>query len=430
MRRAGWGLADQAVSSLTNFSLSVFVARNLGPTEFGALTTVFTAYVAALGICRAITSEPLLVHYSAPEHPSWSAGTSRATGTALLVGVGLGVCCVLLGAVAPAPLRMPFLILGLTLPGLLIQDCWRFSFFARGRGFSAFANDLVWAIVLSAFLWALLARGQKPVTWLILLGWGGAATVAAFFGIRQAGIIPAPQKVLSWVRAEGSLIPRFLGEFAAVSGAGQLTVYAMGAVAGLAVLGSFRAAISILFGPIQVLIMGASAVAIPELVRASQISTTRLRWSSRLVALALAGAALAWGMVVLWIPSRVGVALLGPTWYQAHLLTTAVIVCWVTSGLMVGATAGLRALAAAKRSLGARVIGSLLTVAGGVGGVLVDGARGAAWGCALAGTLEAMLWWWQFTRAIGERDAAASPAPADAARRPPSRVPSGAFSQP
>src|SRR3954454_5531115 len=197
-RRAGWGLADQAVSSLTNFSLSIVVARNLGPVEFGALATVLATYTAALGTCRAITAEPLLVHYSAPQDPKWFVGSRQATGTALVVGIGLGSVCALLAAVVPATLSMPFLILGLTLPGLLLQDCWRFAFFARGRGFSAFANDLAWATVLAVFLLALAASGHRPTTWLILLGWGGAATVAALVGVRQARITPAPHLLASW----------------------------------------------------------------------------------------------------------------------------------------------------------------------------------------------------------------------------------------
>ena len=36
VRRLGWGVADQAVSSLTNFAVSIYVARTLGAVQFGA----------------------------------------------------------------------------------------------------------------------------------------------------------------------------------------------------------------------------------------------------------------------------------------------------------------------------------------------------------------------------------------------------------
>src|SRR5882724_3729785 len=402
LQRAGWGIADQALSSLTNFALGVVVARAVGPAGFGAFTIVFATYTTALGISRAVSSEPLLVHYSAPAHVAWREGTARATGAALLVGVGLGLCCVLVGWIAAGVLTAPFIALGLTLPGLLLQDCWRYAFFARGRGFSAFANDLVWALVLFPVLFVLLRSKPDSATWLVLLGWGGAATVAALFGIRQSRAVPAPQRVVNWMREEGSLIPRFLGEFVTLGAAGQFIVYAIGAVAGLAALGSFRAAY-LLFGPIQVLYMGLGAIAVPELVRALENSTIKLLWTSRLVSLALGGIALVWGAVVVALPASLGVALLGPAWQPARLLAVAVMVSWVGTGLIAGAAAGLRALAAARQSLGARLIGSFLGVGGGVVGAVMGGARGAAWGIALAGWIEAVVWWWQYLRALRER---------------------------
>jgi O-antigen/teichoic acid export membrane protein len=402
MQRAGWGVADQALSSLTNFALGVLIARSMGPAGLGSFTIVFATYTTALGISRAVSSEPLLVHYSAPSHAAWRGGTARATGAALLVGLGLGLCCMLIGWIAAGVLTKPFIVLGLTLPGLLLQDCWRYAFFARGRGFSAFANDLVWALVLFPVLFLLLRSNQDSVTWLALLGWGGAATLAALFGAYQSRVVPAPHRVLNWVRKEASLIPRFLSEFVVQGGTAQFTLYAIGAVTGLAALGSFRAAY-LLFGPMQVLFMGLGAIAVPELVRALANSTTRLLWTSRLLSLALAGTSLVWGVVVLALPVSVGVALLGPAWQPARLLAVAVMTGWVATGLTAGAAAGLRALAAARQSLRARLVGSLFAVAGGIAGVVMGGVRGAAWGLALAGWIEAVVWWWQYTGALRER---------------------------
>jgi len=311
-------------------------------------------------------------------------------------------------------LTRPFVALGLTLPGLLLQDCWRYAFFARGKGISAFANDLVWALVLFPILFIVLRSDQHAATWIVLLGWGGAATAAALFGVRQSRAVPEPQRLLHWLREERALIPRFLGEAIAVSGTGQVTVYSVGALAGLAALGSLRAG-QLLFGPIQVLFMGISAIAVPELVRARQSSKARLLRTSRLFSLTLAGAALLWGAAVLALPSSAGVALLGLAWQPARLLAVAVMVSWVASGLIAGAAAGLRALAAARQSLAARVVGSVLAVAGGVIGAITYGARGAAWGLALAVWIEATVWWWQYARTL-ERYATAGKAPMEASQ--------------
>ena len=35
VRRLGWGVADQGISSLSNFALGIVAAKSLDPTEFG-----------------------------------------------------------------------------------------------------------------------------------------------------------------------------------------------------------------------------------------------------------------------------------------------------------------------------------------------------------------------------------------------------------
>ena len=46
----------------------------------------------------------------------------------------MGACVLGAAAVMSGAARMAFLALGLTLPGLMVQDSWRFAFFALGRG--------------------------------------------------------------------------------------------------------------------------------------------------------------------------------------------------------------------------------------------------------------------------------------------------------
>jgi hypothetical protein len=44
VRRLSWGVADQAVSSLTNFAVTIYVARMLGATQFGAFSLAYVTY--------------------------------------------------------------------------------------------------------------------------------------------------------------------------------------------------------------------------------------------------------------------------------------------------------------------------------------------------------------------------------------------------
>ena len=43
-RRLGWGVADQGMSSLTNFLMSIYVARTLGAVQFGAFSLAYVTY--------------------------------------------------------------------------------------------------------------------------------------------------------------------------------------------------------------------------------------------------------------------------------------------------------------------------------------------------------------------------------------------------
>src|SRR5437764_6373982 len=69
VRRLGWGLADQALSSMTNFALAILVARSVSTSALGAFGLAFTTYTITLGATRALCQEPLTVCYSATGEP-------------------------------------------------------------------------------------------------------------------------------------------------------------------------------------------------------------------------------------------------------------------------------------------------------------------------------------------------------------------------
>ena len=129
--RASWGLADQALSSLTNFALSLLVAREVGIDQLGVFSLVFATYLLALGVSRSLNSDALAVRYSAAGEPAWREGAAAAAGAAVGLGLAAGLACALAGLVADGLLGDALVVLGLGLPGLLLQDVWRFAFVAR-----------------------------------------------------------------------------------------------------------------------------------------------------------------------------------------------------------------------------------------------------------------------------------------------------------
>src|SRR4026209_149464 len=87
LSRAGWGLADQALSSLTNFALGVFVARTVGIEEFGAFSLVFAVYLLVMSVCREFPMEPLQIRYSGTPDNVIRAAARRAVRSVLAIGI-------------------------------------------------------------------------------------------------------------------------------------------------------------------------------------------------------------------------------------------------------------------------------------------------------------------------------------------------------
>jgi O-antigen/teichoic acid export membrane protein len=403
MGRFGWGLADQLLSSATNFLLALLVARTVGSRDLGAFSVAYATFTFSLGAVRAIAGELLVVRHSAVSADEWRDGVTRSAGTALIAGVIVGVGCLVTAAGAGEPFRTVLGIVGLALPFLLVQDVWRFAFFARGRGSAAFLNDVVWVVTMFAAFGLVRYYHVSSVAWLTL-GWASAGALAAIVGVFQLKVLPSgPVAAVKWLRHHREIAPRFFAEFAVSSGVSNLTLFAIGAIAGLGELGRLRAG-EIALGPLTVLFAGAGMVATAEGVRLLHESPRRLVRGCRGLSLALAAGVVAWGVVILAIPRTIGESLLRANWDAARPLLLPLVIALIGYALSFGAWTGLRSLAAAKRSLRARCIDGSLTFSLGLTGAYLGGATGVAWGYAVTGILRSLNAWWQFSRALGERE--------------------------
>ena len=76
-RRFGWGLADQAMSSLSNAAMSFYVARELGAAQFGAFSLAYVTYSFALNASRGLATDPLLVRFSGTNLVTWRRAVAR-----------------------------------------------------------------------------------------------------------------------------------------------------------------------------------------------------------------------------------------------------------------------------------------------------------------------------------------------------------------
>ncbi len=394
-------VGDQALSSLTNFILGVLIARSVSAVDFGVFSIAFTTYFMMLGVSRALATEPFIVRFPGLAEDEWRRGVRAASGSALAVGVALGIATAAAGLAIQGSLGTALLILGVLLPGLLLQDCWRFVFFAHRRGASAFFNDLVWAVVLIPSVAILSVTGHASVGSL-MLAWGAAAAAGALFGLAQSRTLPRPLQIIPWLREQRDLAPRFFGEFAVRTAGGQLGTYAIGAVVGLAAVGALRAG-DMLLGPINILSLAIGLAGVPEAVRLARTNLARFRSAAVLLSAAMVAVAATWGGITLLLPSSVGTEILGPSWEGARTLLLPLVLAQAGAASLAGPATGLRALAAAQRSLRLRIGLSVVTLAATIAAAALGGIVAAAWAIATMAWVGSALWWIEFRRELASR---------------------------
>ena len=402
--RMGWGIADQAVSSLTNFAVVIVVARSLQPREFGIFSLAYVTYSFVLNVSRGLATDPLVVRFSGVAAASWRDAVSKAAGTAITVGLVVGAGCALVGIGLGGALGSALLALAVVLPGLLLQDAWRYAFFAAGQGRNAFLNDLTWGLALIPLV--ALATRQHGVTW-FLIAWGGAGCIAGLVGVLQSGILPRLFGTRAWLAQQSALGPRYLVENLSMSAVTQLRIVSVGAFAGLAAVGSVRGA-EVLLGPWLAVVNGLSMVAVPEAARALRRSGRALVTFCTGLAIVQAVGVAAWGLALMTLlPDSWGDRVLGSLWDPASALVLPTTLAFVGISFLNGAQAGQRALAAARRSMRTHVFSAGAYLTGGAGGAAIGGASGSAWGVATATLMGGSVWWWQFR--IGLRELHGAP---------------------
>jgi O-antigen/teichoic acid export membrane protein len=389
------------MSSLTNFLLSAFVARTLGAREFGAFSLAYVTYGFALNASRGLAVEPLMIRFTGADMAAWRRAASSSTGAALIVGVVSGMCAFGAALLFGGTTGRAFLALGLTLPGLLLQDSWRYTFFSLGRGRHAFINDTIWAAVQIPLLLILKFTGHADVFWFVL-AWGGAAAVGAVIGPFQARVLPNVASAGEWFFRHRDLGPRYLVENTGTNSADMLRSYSVTSILGLVAVGYIQAA-SVLIGPFKIVLFGISMTAIPEGARLLRSAPHRLATFCAAVSVGLTLLAVGWAVVLLAaLPHGLGHLVLGSIWRPAYPLVLPTTLSVMANCAGIGAILGLHALGASRRSMRIGVFTPLLVVACGVAGTFVAGAAGSLYFAAMASWLCAGLYWWQLRQALHE----------------------------
>ena len=402
VHRLSWGIADQGMSSLTNFLLSAFVARSLGAAPFGAFSLAYVTYAFAINASRGLAVEPLLIRFSGTDVATWRRATGDATGTALVVGLVGGILGLAVAPLIGGTTGQAFCALGLTMPGLLLQDSWRYAFFALGKGQHAFVNDAVWAAVQIPALVLLKVTGHTQVFWFVF-AWGAAAGVGAAVGSVQGKALPSLTGAARWLTKHRDLGPRYLLENTGTNSVQMMRSYSVTSILGLATVGAVQAA-SVLMGPFNIILFGVSIITIPEGARLLRNSPRRFPIFCALVSSGLILLALPWTIgLLIAMPHGLGQLMLGSLWRSAYPLVLPTALAVLANCAATGANLGLHALGAARRSLRAVLITAGLIIVSSIVGALLYGAEGTLYFSAAAAWFGTGLTWWQLRQALHER---------------------------
>ncbi len=403
--RTSWALADQVLSSGTNFVLTVFAARLLGPDHFGVFALLSAAFIVASGVIRGLSGEPLMVLFSGVRFAEREAAARRATGAAVTFGVVVGVPVLLTAAAAPVPGRAALLVLGVAFPGLILQDALRYALITLGRPKAAFASDAIWALVEFPLIGLVAVSG--PTLAPLVGAWCAGGVVAGVVVAAGTRVWPT-FAVRGWIAEHGAMGLRFAADFVISQAGGQIAIFALGLFAGAAQAGTFRVSQAV-FGPLVILFVGARVAVLPELIRLGDSAPGRFVPAVKRLAVVLATVPVVLGVIVFAVPASVGATFFGETWRSARTLVPAMTVNAASGGVETGAVTGIRAVADASGGLYARALIGTLTLAAAVIGAALAGAPGAAAALAVVAPLAAVGWWRQFRHSYANRPDESAP---------------------
>ncbi|MEU6883301.1 hypothetical protein [Streptomyces sp. NPDC046712] len=393
MRRAvtvAASVLDQAASSLTNIAVLVIAARASTADGFAAFSMVYIGFTVLLGLNAAYVGQSVVLE-KGEEHEVGAAARSAVTFTAL-ASTAAAVPLLAAGALVGGPTGPALLALGAVLPIVLVQDGLRYGFSALRQPHRALAADTLRLLsVVPALL--LQPHGSSPAR--LVLVWGLSALPAALLGLvlLRPFVRNRPGDPRRYLRKD-HLGRRFVVEFAVGNGSSQLAVLGLGLLASPLAVGALRGA-STLFGPLNTLFTSVNAFGPPLLGRAGSRRAT-VRAAAGLAAV-LALVALGWAAALYALPERLGRELLGATWQSAAGLLPATGSQYAVMAAGTCALVTLRVLSP-RATLSVQVVFSLLSVALMLGGYVIGGAAGAAWGLAAGSALKALAAWSRVAR--------------------------------
>lgn len=394
VRRAGWNIADQGLSALTNVVLAIVVARNVSAEGFGAFSVAFLLFSLVIGAERSLVGEPLAIRHSHETHEQQRATVRLVLGTSLAMSLVASAGTFALGMMAEGVLARTLMSLALVLPFLIVQDAARMAFFAWARPREATVNDALWAAVQFALV-AVVVEADLATPATLVLCWGAGAAAAVAVAMWQLRARPAIRGIAGWANEHRDLAGFLMMEYVVGAGAFQGGLLLIGASLGVGDIGALRAA-QVLMGPIGILATAAVTFGVPEIARRRSLPAR-----TELLAVIASGALMAvtgfYVVMLLLLPDDLGGALFGDTWAGASAVLLPVALGSLVAGGKLGPVIVTCGLGLARKTIWLVCLLGALAVAGMGIGAWFAGAPGLAWGLCLA-QASVTPWWFVLLR--------------------------------
>ncbi|WP_433783355.1 hypothetical protein ACQPX6_25250 [Actinomycetospora sp. CA-101289] len=373
------GVADQVVSSGSNYLTAFLASLVLLPGDFGAFVVAYAVVTVVLAGVRAVVGEPLLAHLPTITEARRRGLGSSALGLALLLGLGGALLCL---AAAWSGVAMLAALAAFVpwVPGALVADAGRYVLLARGETGRALVVDSVWAVVQLAVLAGVALTGSWSVGTLALAwGVGGIAAVVAFLVVAVERVLP-PRAW--WVES------RYLsGWFTLTSVLGQVQIYLVlllaGAVLAAVDTAGLRAVQLLVFQPAITLMAALLVVVTPVMAKLSAGGDlAALRRARRTALIAMAGVGL---VVLVAVPLRdVLMGLLFPRYTAYAALVLPIALQTAVGGLTVPFQAQIRGYRRGRALFGLQIVQAVSLLGAAAIGLVLGGVLGLAWGLAAA----------------------------------------------
>ncbi|MDP8991837.1 MAG: hypothetical protein M3N31_02095 [Actinomycetota bacterium] len=279
-------IADQVVSTASNFLVVALVARGAGPAGYAPFAMALVVWLLTLGIQRAVLIEPMALLASRHQGERLAAHMKGAMSSAVLFAIACGALAAavsgtmaLLGA-APETTRTAFGF-SLALPLLLLQDAVRWQFLSLRTGMGALKNDAVFAVAELLPATGLLLAGRLNAATGFLAVASGAA-IATAYGIAQlrdrlSAPVPFRGKAEPAAGMPGWLLVDFLYWWVYA----QAMLFVVAGLLGNRDAGLYRA-MHDLFGPLRLANLSLLTVLLPASAEAfNLIGSARLRQTVR-----------------------------------------------------------------------------------------------------------------------------------------------------